>query len=35
MAQKAIEKRKRHDLARTARFAAFGGLVAGPLIVTW
>lgn len=35
LAQKGIERRKEHDLARTARFAAFGGFVAGPLMVTW
>jgi hypothetical protein len=24
-----------HDFVRMARFTAFGGLVAGPLMVTW
>ena len=26
---------RQHDYPRTVRFAAFGGMVAGPLMVTW
>lgn len=37
LAQHAVERKpaREHDYARTARFAAFGGMVAGPLMVTW
>lgn len=36
LAQQAVERRGRsHDLARTIRFAFFGGCVAAPLVSQW
>jgi protein Mpv17 len=37
LAQHAVERRpaKEHDYGRTGRFAAFGGIIAGPFLVTW
>ena len=37
MAQHGVERKpiRDHDYVRTLRFATFGGVVAGPLMVTW